>query len=304
MKYLLLIWCCCSTPCAYAQNTNAADRDLKTADSLFNVGNWKAAGTAYAESVKSDSKNGRAWYRLAACYQNESMYKEAIDAYLKSLQYKSPIPPFFIQVSLSKVYAIVRDSANALKTLSELIDGGYGNFPDMDSAKEYKWMRSSSRFGMLRMKAEQNAFPCINNPQNREFDFWIGKWDVFQTGTDYQVGKSIIENPEGGCMIIENWTATGPPSFGKSMNFIQPKTNKWEQVWMGSGGAYLNYYNGVYKDGAMRYEGNGINKKGDQVLFHLTYFNINKNEVRQLLEQSFDRGNTWNTLYDFTYRRI
>lgn len=287
---------------SFAQETDI----YHAADSLYTAQNWKAATAAYKESMRSDDKDAAAWYHLGVAYHRQLQYREAIEAYQKSLELKSAvIPQVYIRANLSKAYAANRDSANALQVLSDMeTKGYYGNFPDIDSASEYQWLKNTPHFKKLLADAKNYAYPCAENPQNRVFDFWVGQWMVYRTGTHFQVGTSLIQKVTGGCTILENWTAYGYPNDGKSMNFIQPKTNKWEQVWMGSAGGYQNYYNGEYRDGAMRYDGDSKDAKGNKLLMHLTYFNQSPDRVRQLLESSADEGKTWSTNYDFTYERV
>lgn len=304
MKSFILFLIIIFSKSAFSQN-NQSIALVHKADSLFEAKAWKASATAYTEALKANDKDGRIWYRLGAAYQEQGLYAKAIEAYQKSLEVGSAIiPPVFVRTNLAKTYSLSKDSAKTFALLTEMINNGYANFPDLNSAKEYEWLRSTRQFAAIVSKATNTAYPCSNNPHNREFDFWVGDWNVYQTGTDYQVGKQKIEKASGGCLIVENWTAIGFPNDGKSMNFISPKTNKWEQVWMGSGGGYLNYYNGEYRDGAMRYEGDGADKAGNKILFHLSYFNLAPDRLRHLLEQSKDNGKTWTTLYDFSYRRV
>lgn len=285
-----------------AQST-AGSSVFHIADSLFSAGRWQQAAQAYQSGLKADATNSRGWYRLGMTYRASAQYKEAIDAFQKSLALPpSMIPPAFIRAELAKTYALEKDSVRTLEVLSGMVGNGYGNFTDLDTASAYQWMKGSPRFIALVAKARSNAFPCLDDPRHHEFDFWLGEWTVYQTGTNYEVGRQRIEKGSGGCLVLENWTATSTPGEGKSMNFIAA-TGKWEQVWMGSGGAYLHYYNGEYRDGVMRYEGDGLDKQGKKILFHLSYFNLGSNSLRQLLESSSDDGKTWTTLYDFTYKR-
>jgi len=304
MKIILLIGLCCFPAVLFSQ-TSEPNALVHKADSLFDKENWKGAALYYQESLQTDGRNGRLWYRLGETWQSLEQYPDAIAAFKKSLELNTGgIPPVFIKSNLAKVYSQNRDSSNVFKLLSEMVANGYGNFPDLTSAAEYDWLRSNKKFTSIISEAKANAYPCMNNAHNREFDFWVGQWNVYQTGTDYQVGKSKIENVSGGCLILENWMAVGNPDEGKSMNFVNPKTGKWEQHYMGIAGVSQNYYNGEYMEGAMRYQGDGVNKAGDKLLFHLTYFNESPNQVRQLLEQSVNDGKTWITLYDFTYKRM
>lgn len=152
------------------------------------------------------------------------------------------------------------------------------------------------------------AFPCLTNAQARQFDFWLGDWDVYNRGTTTLVGKSKIENASGGCMVLENWTAIGGPMHnGKSMNFVDPESNKWIQVWVGSSGInnqnITRFYDGEYKDGAMRFVFDRVTK-GQKIIGRFIFFNEGPNQVRQFNEQSADGGKTWTTSYDFTYKRV
>jgi tetratricopeptide (TPR) repeat protein len=290
---------------SFAQTNKTTAPTTQYADSLFTKSNWQAAINAYEAVLKTDTGNVRLWYNVAQAYQQVNQYNKAIDAYNKSLSNKNiAMPRGIIRSNQAKIYSLTKDSTKALNLLTTMIGNGYSNSPDMKKAPEYAFVRQTARFKALTEKARLNAYPCISNPQNHEFDFWIGEWDVYQTNTNYQVGKEKVEQAAGQCMIIENWIDITQPNDGKSMNFINPKTQKWEQVWMGSGGVYLNYYNGVYKDGAMRFESDATDKAGNKTLFHFTFFNQGPKQLRQLLEQSVDGGINWTIVYDLTYKRI
>jgi hypothetical protein len=144
---------------------------------------------------------------------------------------------------------------------------------------------------------------CMDITQAREFDFWIGEWDAYVTGTDKLAGHSRIEVASGGCMILENWTSVGQPFSGKSMNFVDPVSGKWKQVWVGSGGINVSeFLNGEYKDGAMRFEYENELPDGKMQFVKFHFYNVSKDEVRQHHQTSED-GAKWSTTYDFTYKR-
>jgi hypothetical protein len=106
-------------------------------------------------------------------------------------------------------------------------------------------------------------------------------------------------------MILENWTSKGGPFEGKSINFVDPETGKWKQIWVGSGKMpnASEFLNGEYRDGAMRFEFETVDKDGNKTLTHFHFYNENPSQVRQLHQTSTDGGKTWNTTYDFTYKR-
>jgi hypothetical protein len=153
-----------------------------------------------------------------------------------------------------------------------------------------------------------NPFPCMNEKKLREFDFWVGEWDVYKNGTNALVGESKIEIASGGCMVLENWTAKGSvPSNGKSMNYVNSSTGKWEQLWIGSGGININnpqkFVNGEYTENAMRFTFEQLSPKNEKQIGRFIFFNLGPNEVRQFNEVSNDNGKTWTTVYDFLYKR-
>jgi hypothetical protein len=64
----------------------------------------------------------------------------------------------------------------------------------------------------------------------REFDFWIGAWDVFNPGGTL-VGANTITNELDGCVIAEHWTAANG-TRGRSINTYDAETGQWHQTWV------------------------------------------------------------------------
>ena len=86
----------------------------------------------------------------------------------------------------------------------------------------------------------------------RDFDFWVGTWDV-TTPDGTPAGVNVITKEEGGCLLVESWTSvTG--GTGRSLNFVDPQTGAWRQVWMNLN-ALIDYSGGLTEDGAMKLEG-------------------------------------------------
>jgi hypothetical protein len=159
-------------------------------------------------------------------------------------------------------------------------------------------------FVMLLLIVGVNAFaqqPCSAEPHSHDFDFWIGEWDVYQTGTQNLAGHSLVQSISGGCAILENWTDTKGHT-GKSINYYNPATGKWEQDWIGSGGGPQRYLNGIYKDSIMHFTYEST-VKGKPVSGNFKFYNIDKNTVRQYQDVNNDDGKTVTVSYDLTYVR-
>lgn len=278
---------------------------ISFADSLFLSQNWKEAVLAYEKVLKTESSNSLAWNRLGFSYHNLSTYDKALENYLKALNYKpSPALETIIQSRLARVYAVKNDPDKAFASLDKAIALGYGNLAELETQKEFENLRRDQRFKDAWNRANVNAYPCMGNAQARQFDFWIGEWDAYVTGTNNLAGRSKIELASGGCMILENWSSAGAPFTGKSMNFVDPASGKWKQIWVGSGGVNATeFLNGEYREDAMRFEFETTNAQGAKTQVHFHFFNQGPDQVRQFHETSTDGGKTWVTTYDFTYKR-
>lgn len=152
----------------------------------------------------------------------------------------------------------------------------------------------------IMVNAQTAPKPCLVDPQYREFDFWVGNWDV-KNPKGQLVGHNKVEIILDSCVVMENWQGLQGGS-GKSFNYRDSQDGKWHQLWVSSQGVSREF-SGYYGDNMMALEGNFVSKNGNKVLTKLTFFKLADNKVRQLGEQSYDLGKTWNTMYDLTYEK-
>lgn len=147
---------------------------------------------------------------------------------------------------------------------------------------------------------------CRTDPVRRQFDFWIGTWDVFPwaapPGQGPRLGVNVIEPILGGCALLEQWTdAQG--RAGRSFNWVDRNLGNWRQLWIAEGGGTLDYTQGEFRDGAMRFLGWTLSPARTRVEQRLTFFAIHADTVRQLFETSTDSGRTWRPGFDGRYVR-
>lgn len=143
------------------------------------------------------------------------------------------------------------------------------------------------------------ATPCESVPEHRQFDYWIGEWNV--TNQNEKIADSSIQRIVGGCVIYENYSQADGYT-GKSFNFYDSNLKKWRQTWVDATGN-VSEFAGEFKDGAMHYEGESHLKNGSRVLRKMIVYNLSPDRVRQYSERSIDGGKTWTIAYDFTYER-
>jgi hypothetical protein len=147
--------------------------------------------------------------------------------------------------------------------------------------------------------------PCMHDARFREFDFWLGDWDVRPTGVP-PVGpasRNLVTSEDDGCVVMEHWTALNG-STGQSFNIFDRSVGKWRQTWVDNGGGQHDY-RGALKDGNMVFVGDTPAPNGQlgRVPTRLTFFHISTDSVRQFSEVSADSGKTWRTAYDLMYVR-
>ncbi len=144
------------------------------------------------------------------------------------------------------------------------------------------------------------AAPC-SAPQHRQFDFWIGDWEV-KNAAGNLAGTNRIESILGGCVIRENWQGTQGPA-GTSLNLYAPD-GKWHQTWVDSQGNLLELAGGL-EGGKMVMRGTLPSQRepGKTVLHRVTWAPLDGGRIRQLWEASRDDGKTWGVQFDGIYSR-
>jgi hypothetical protein len=297
--FLFLVF---SAGIAKGQPLNTTD-NLAKADSFYLTKNYIAAGKIYEALIKDSSRDALHLNRLGYCELQQGNYG-ASQIHLKRALASNPAPGIRASVfsRLAMLDALQGRATAAIVLLDSAIRNGYISIPEMDSLVFFNAIRGSTGFKALRNQLFNSLYPCFQDAKARQFDFWVGEWDVYVTGTNAYAGNSVVQKISGGCALLENWNSS--VSEGKSLNYIDDSTSKWKQVWVGS---YTNgkqdFVNGEYKDGAMRFTFITKDAQGRTVQGKFTFFNEGVNQVRQLNETSADGGKTWITNYDFTYKR-
>jgi hypothetical protein len=205
---------------------------------------------------------------------------------------------------LAMVYSILNQPGESTDWLLKATATGYNTLHDLDSLEAFKNLRSVSNFKEIRLKVYEVVYPCSREPRNHDFDFWIGDWNCYRTGTQILSGTSHVEAMAGGCAILENYTATQAYT-GKSFNFYDTTIGKWEQDWIGSGGPgdRQRYYNGEYKNGSMHFTYETMNANGSKTKGTFIFYNIGRDSVRQYQDVTDDSGKIISVTYDLTYLR-
>lgn len=151
--------------------------------------------------------------------------------------------------------------------------------------------------------APQTPPPCTGAMQ-RQFDFWVGNWDVTGPKGEKTIGRSRVESRLGDCVIHEHWFGGGG-TVGESFNIYNAGSGHWEQFWVDNGGNRL-YLQGGLVGGRMVLEGRHDQPDADSGIVgreRITWTPNADGTVRQSWESSKDDGKTWAVSFDGLYRR-
>jgi hypothetical protein len=144
------------------------------------------------------------------------------------------------------------------------------------------------------------APPACSSPEFRQFDFWLGDWDV-KLPNGKVAGTNSIKSILGGCVLQESWQGTGNIN-GHSYNIYDAATKTWHQTWVDNAGSLLNL-NGGLVDGKMVLSGDTVDEKGNKSTNRITWTKVDADHVRQLWETSSDGGKTWTVAFDGQYTK-
>jgi hypothetical protein len=139
--------------------------------------------------------------------------------------------------------------------------------------------------------------PCAADAY-RQFDFWVGTWEVKNAQGDV-VGTNRITSILGGCVLMEEWQSAGPYA-GKSFNIYDAANDKWHQTWVDNGGLLLEL-DGKLVDGSMVLKGTRPGRDGTAVVHRITWKPLEGGDIRQTWDSSEDEGQTWTTQFDGLY---
>lgn len=134
----------------------------------------------------------------------------------------------------------------------------------------------------------------------RQFDFWLGDWDV-RDATGKLVGRNRITRVQDGCALEEQWSGNGGVT-GSSLNAYDAERNRWHQTWVDNTGGLLLLEGGL-RDGRMIMAGQAVATPGAMpVMQRIGWQALPDGRVRQLWESSPD-GSVWTVVFDGYYTR-
>lgn len=97
--------------------------------------------------------------------------------------------------------------------------------PLLRSALLCTTVMSAASVSLAEAQQQPPANICEAEIEFHQFDFWIGDWTVYNNVNGNLAGQNHIEAREGGCALVERWTANAGGT-GMSVNFYDNITKK------------------------------------------------------------------------------
>ena len=123
--------------------------------------------------------------------------------------------------------------------------------------------------------------PCATE-QHKQFDFWVGDWNVYNTQGKL-IGTNKILKMHNRCVMQENWESKTSPNKGTSYNYYDLSDKTWNQVWVDNSG-YSLVLKGNYSGKSMVMKSSLVSSKNGDYYNKLTWTKNNDGSVTQLWE--------------------
>ncbi|HVS32825.1 MAG TPA: tetratricopeptide repeat protein [Thermoanaerobaculia bacterium] len=221
-------------------------------------------------------------------------YQGAIAA-LEKARSSTPALAIPVGLRLARSYAQAGRTADALQALEQIVQNGYQQADQLNAENDLLSIRTDARWSAIITRARQNGKPCTASPEFRQFDYWLGEWDVERAGQ--KIARSSIQLILEECVVFENYYAFSGYS-GKSFSAWDAMDKRWEQQYADTSGGVRTWTGSLVGDRMvffLRGQGQGVSR--------MTYIKEGPDKVRQLIEVSTDGEKSWSPGFDGMYVR-
>lgn len=198
----------------------------------------------------------------------------------------------FALFRLARTQAAMGDAESALQTLKAWIGAGGGSYQAAITVPEFQALHSDDRFLAL-----VNPLQPCQAAEYRQFDFWLGDWNVESPAAPGVVSRNRIVSINGGCTLHEQYTASSGYE-GSSFSFYDATRKVWHQTWIDNQGAPLFLEGGF--DGESMVLATTSNP---QQINRISWTPLADGRVRQHWQSTTDDGVTWSTVFDGFYSK-
>jgi tetratricopeptide (TPR) repeat protein len=301
-----LVLAICGALRASAQSSSAAAPSadqLQRAAALFAQSDWSGALASYRALVAAYPTHALSRLRVGVSLM-ELHQLPAAESNIRAAETLGAPPQAAYR--LAQVLAEQRRADEAMVELQRAITLGLPLAPlALAQDVHLSALKGHARWAATIDALDAVARPCLHDARHREFDFWIGDWDVRSIGQPAvgPAARNTVTQEYNGCVIKEHWVAPSG-SEGESYNLFDRSVGQWRQTWVDNTGGQHDYRGGLV-NGNMTYVGDtpAPNGQRGRLPTRLTFFHLSRDSVRQFSQVSSDSGRTWTTAYDLLYVR-
>jgi hypothetical protein len=277
---------------------------LQRANASFTQGDWKAALEAYRALSTEFPTHALSRFRTGVSQLELGQLADAE----KNLHEgeRLGMPAAQAAYRLAQLRAEQQRPEEAMTELARSIGAGLFIAPSaLTSDRHLATLKTHPRWPGVMDALDATLRPCLHDPRFREFDFWVGDWDVRPTNQPPAgpPARNQVTIEDNGCVVMEHWNSPSG-SEGQSFNIFDRAIGKWRQTWVDNQGGQHDYRGGL-RNGDMAFVGEtpAVNGALGHVPTRLTFFHLGPDSVRQFSETSPDSGRTWQVSYDLMYLR-
>ncbi len=255
--------------------------------------------TEFVALAKSGSEVGQDWFDFAVKARtagNPRLADRALDR-AGTLKFS----PIRLGLETARLRITANEPDAATSALQGIAQAGFAAVGVLTNDPLINSLAGHAEYDALIATMTEQAYPCQHQPEFRDFDFWIGEWDV-AIASGAHAGRNVIKAIEKGCVLLEQWTSASGVS-GMSINYLDKVTDEWVQIWNAEGGSQINIRGGMTDEG-MRLVGQiHYIVAGTTAPFRGLWTPMPDGRVRQFFEQSNDGGETWVPWFEGFYSR-
>lgn len=211
----------------------------------------------------------------------------------------APVSPVRQALQDARALAAEGHAEMAVAELQKMADAGFTAVGIITSDPTLSALAGHPGYDELVADMSRKAYPCEYDEQFKEFDFWLGKWDV-HVASGVLAGYNEITRDQRGCVLLEDWTNTGGTGGG-SINYVDKVTGEWVQIWNDASGSQINIRGGMTEEGMLLVGTLHTVGSGETKPFRGLWTALPDGRVRQFFEQSNDGGETWVAWFEGFY---
>lgn len=248
--------------------------------------------------LAQEPTDAQGWFTLGVQRFDARDYRGALEAFDHARQMRYPqIGPLALRTA--RAQAQLGEKEKAFATLKTATDGGFANVEALLAENDLIPLRGDPRWEETVAATRRNQRPCSAAPEYRQFDYWLGEWDVESGGQ--KIARSSIQLILEDCAVFENYQTIGRVYAGKSFSMWDAAHKRWEQRYVDTTGAFHEWTGGMEGDRMVftwTYESSGV-----KTMNRMSYLKEGPDKVRQRIEVSTDAGKSWSVGYDGLYVR-